>query len=272
MITILSGIVVGLALGLTGGGGSILALPILVYALGVAPAQAAVISLASVSAMAFTGAIEAVYKKIAEWRTAVLMSVGGMLVAPVANIIAVHLSDEFILNGFAILMIIVAASMGLRVFKTPAAMSVLRVNFTQVSHLQGPFCQFDDNATLRLAAPCSVALFIAGIFTGLLSSIFGVGGGFLIVPALMYVTRMDIQRAVATSLLIITVIGLSSVSAALIQGRELDLDIATLFIGGGILGMGVGRLLAARIPVLSLQKIFAMAVLLLGILSLLFNG
>ncbi|MDG2175590.1 MAG: sulfite exporter TauE/SafE family protein [Gammaproteobacteria bacterium] len=272
MITILSGIVVGLALGLTGGGGSILALPILVYALGVAPAQAAVISLASVSAMAFTGAIEAVYKKIAEWRTALLMSIGGMLAAPVGNVIAVHLSDEFILNGFAILMIIVAASMGLRVFKTPAAMSVLRVNFTQVSHLQGSFCQFDDKATLRLAAPCSVALFIAGIFTGLLSSIFGVGGGFLIVPALMYVTRMDIQRAVATSLLIITVIGISSVCVALIQGRELDLDITALFIGGGIFGMGVGRLLAARIPVLSLQKIFGLAVLLLGILSLLFNG
>ena len=87
----------------------------------------------------------------------------------------------------------------------------------------------------------------------------------------MYVTRMDIQRAVATSLLIITVIGLSSVSASLIQGREFDLDITTLFIGGGIIGMGVGRILAFRIPILNLQKIFALAVLLLGILALLFK-
>ena len=91
MITILLGIVVGLALGLTGGGGSILALPILVNVLGVAPAQATVISLASVSAMAFTGAIEAVFKKIAEWRTAVLMSVGGILGMGVGRLLAARI-------------------------------------------------------------------------------------------------------------------------------------------------------------------------------------
>lgn len=272
LLTLLAGLLVGAALGLTGGGGSILALPLLVYVLNVPPVAATTISLAAVSLMAMVGAVEATWSRMTEWRTAVILSTGGILSAPLGIRIASHLSEQFILTGFAVLMILVALSMGLRALKTPEAISVLRANFRQLPNLQGPFCQFDDSATLRLSAPCSVALFIAGIATGLLSAIFGVGGGFLIVPALIFVTRMDIHRAVATSLLIIALIGISGVSAALLQGRSIDVQLITLFLAGGLAGMVAGRLLAARIPALGLQKVFAVIVLVIGVLSLVMTG
>ena len=272
MLTILTGILVGLALGLTGGGGSILALPLLVYVLGVPPVQAVTISLATVSLMAMTGAAEAVYTRLAEWRTAFILSVGGMIAAPFGSLFSATLSEAFILNGFAVLMILVAISMGIGAFKIPESMTVLRVNYRNLAKVEGPVCQYDDNANLRLAAPCSAVLFIAGILTGLLSSIFGVGGGFLIVPALLFVTRMDIQRAVATSLLIISLIGLTGVVSALLQGRIPDIQITSLFLVGGVTGMGVGRMMVKKIPTLALQKIFVIIVLLLAGFTFVANG
>ena len=107
-------------------------------------------------------------------------------------------------------------------------------------------------------------LALVGGCSGLLSGLFGVGGGFIIVPALMFITQMRIHQAVATSLLVITLVGLSGVGSELLQGRDLPWRLTGLFVLGGLLGMGLGRLWARRIAGPLLQKGFAAAILIVA--------
>ena len=96
---------------------------------------------------------------------------------------------------------------------------------------------------------------------GVLSGFFGVGGGFLIVPALTLITRMGIHRAVATSLLVITLIGLSGLASAVLAGREIDWALTGFFVVGGIIGMFVGRGLARFLAGVTLQVVFSIAMI-----------
>ena len=120
-------------------------------------------------------------------------------------------------------------------------------------------CRYSRDGRLRLNAPCSAALVVAGLVVGVLSGLFGVGGGFLIVPALMLITEMGIHRAVATSLAVITFIGLSGLGSAVVAGREIDWTLTGLFVLGGVLGMAAGRLLARYLTGATLQSVFALA-------------
>ncbi len=86
----------------------------------------------------------------------------------------------------------------------------------------GPICVLAPDGQLRFSTPCAAVLSVIGIGTGFLSGMFGIGGGFLIVPALVLVTRMGVHRAVATSLLIIAAIGSSGAVSALFH-RQIDL-------------------------------------------------
>ncbi len=103
-------------------------------------------------------------------------------------------------------------------------------------------------------------LAVLGFSTGILSGLFGVGGGFVIVPALVLFSGMPIHRAVGTSLLVITMISLSGITSFLIAQRPIDFSIAALFTGGGIVGLSFGTLLGRRISGPVLQKGFSMAV------------
>ncbi len=198
MLTIILGILVGLGLGLTGGGGSLFALPLLIYVLAVEPLMAITVSLAAVTAMASMGAIEALLNKMVEWRVAVILAVGGMVTAPFGVALSRQVDEVLILTSFAILMLLIAASMWYRVIKQPDDAAVLRVNFDKTQDESGAICRLDNNQRIRLTAPCSIVLLVCGGVTGILSGFFGVGGGFLIVPALTFVTQLNIHRAVAS--------------------------------------------------------------------------
>jgi uncharacterized membrane protein YfcA len=101
----------------------------------------------------------------------------------------------------------------------------------------------------------------AGLVTGVLSGLFGVGGGFVIVPALVFVSGLDIHRAVATSLLVIALVSAAGVASYLAAGRDLPWESTGLFVVGGTAGMGLGTLAAGRISGPGLQKLFAAAML-----------
>jgi uncharacterized protein len=268
MLTILLGALVGLALGLTGGGGSIFAVPLLIYVLDIQPQLATTMSLAAVAAMAGFGAIEASINKMVEWRASLILILGGIICAPLGVIIASRVSESFIVIGFTVLMLLVATSMWYRVSKRPDQAAVVRVNYQNSNETDGAICQLNDNQDLRLSAPCSAVLLISGCVTGVLSGLFGVGGGFLIVPILTTVTQLGIHRAVASSLLIITLIGISGVGAAFLQGRTVEFAITGLFILGGLVGMIGGRLIAKQIPALLLQKVFALGIFVIALITL----
>ena len=271
MLTIILGILVGLGLGLTGGGGSLFALPLLIYVLAVEPLMAITVSLAAVTAMASMGAIEALLNKMVEWRVAVILAVGGMVTAPFGVALSRQVDEVLILTSFAILMLLIAASMWYRVIKQPDDAAVLRVNFDKTQDESGAICRLDNNQRIRLTAPCSIVLLVCGGVTGILSGFFGVGGGFLIVPALTFVTQLNIHRAVASSLLIIALIGLSGVASALLQGRQIELVVTGLFVIGGLIGLFAGRLMSRRAPAILLQKIFATSMVIIALATLFLN-
>ena len=126
-----------------------------------------------------------------------------------------------------------------------------------------PVCKFTPDGKLRITTPCTLVLFISGIVTGLLSGLFGVGGGFLIVPALMFVIELGIHRAVAASLMIITCIGLSGSFSALVAG-DMPWPVLLPFVAGSISGMLVGRLFAEKIAGPVLQRVFATGIMATG--------
>lgn len=267
MLAIIFGIIVGLSLGLTGGGGSIFAVPLLIYGLGIKTGDATIISLATVAIMAAVGAAGALRAGLVELRVAFLFIAGGMLAAPAGIKLNQQVDEVFIINGFAILMCCVALYMWYKASRSPESSRVVRSDFVDGSNSEKfAICQFSDHEEFKLSAPCSVVLTISGIVSGIASGFFGVGGGFIIVPILIFVTRMSIHRAVATSLVVITMIGLSGTVSVLLSNKELPWLLSGLFLVGGIAGMISGRLLAKKIAGPLLQKCFAVAMVVIAII------
>ncbi|HET7315744.1 sulfite exporter TauE/SafE family protein [Salinisphaera sp.] len=268
-MNVIFGVLVGLALGLTGGGGSIFALPLLIYGLGLAPRDAVAISLIAVAATAMVGAIEGALRRVVEWRAAAIFAAAGICFAPLGVWLGGQVPGGVTVLGFAALMLIVAVSMIVKARRQPEHARVIRARVAeQASADATTVCRYSGDGRLRLTAPCSFALLGAGVLVGVLSGFFGVGGGFLIVPALMLVTAMGIHRAVATSLLVIALVGSSGVISAVVAGRHIEPATTALFMIGGIIGMGGGRVLARYLAGHALQFVFAGGMIALAVFML----
>jgi uncharacterized membrane protein YfcA len=268
VLTACLGAVAGFALGLTGGGGSVLAMPLLMYGLGLPPADAVPISLVAVGMTAFVGAIQAVRARLVVWQPTVMFVVGGIVSAPLGLVTAKRLPAEWTIAGFAALAIVLGALMWLRAQRQPDSARAVRAEPLGLDH--GPVCVLAPDGQLRFSAPCAIVLTIVGLGTGFLSGLFGVGGGFLIVPALVFVTRMGVNRAIATSLLIITAIGLSGV-ASVALGHDIRWSVLVPFALGGGLAMLAARRLARRVAGPELQRVFAVLIVLVGASMLIHN-
>lgn len=246
------GILIGFALGLTGGGGSIFAVPLLVYGLAMEPRSAVGVSLAAVGATALVGALERWHSGEVEPGPGLLFSFGGILGAPVGAWIGRHLPTPLLLLLFAALMLGVAARMWRRASVTPASLSCGD---------RRSICRRDAAGRLAFTSRCGFLLAAAGLGTGVLAGLFGVGGGFVIVPALVVCSGMTIHRAVATSLLAIALISASGVTSFLLAGQPLPLAVTLLFVAGGVVGMELGSRLGRRLAGPHLQRVFAGAIL-----------
>ena len=261
LLAVASGTAVGLALGLTGGGGSIFAMPLLIYVLGLAPGQAVPVSLAAVAMTALLGAMLAARDKLPVWPAAITFALGGIVGAPAGIFLARGLDERIIIGGFSALALTVGVLMWWRSARHPTEASAVRAR-PVVRDLAGA-CRLADDGKLRFSAPCGAVLALAGVGTGILSGAFGVGGGFVIVPVLGAVTQMGIHRAVATSLVALSAIGLAGAGSAILQGN-LAWAVLVPFIAGGGVGMLLGRTVAGRITGPLLQRIFASAILLVA--------
>jgi len=120
-------------------------------------------------------------------------------------------------------------------------------------------CPRDSNGGLALNSRCLGRLVVVGLMTGILSGLFGVGGGFIIVPALVLISGMPMRRAVATSLVVIALVSASGVLSYLSSGRSLDLALTLLFVAGGVVGMLLGSWGSRKIAGPVLQRGFAVA-------------
>lgn len=253
------GAVVGFSLGLTGGGGSIFAVPLLVYGLGVATREAIGVSLAAVGATALVGGLRRLARGEVEVRTGLLFAVAGMLGAPAGSWLGRRVPEGVLLLLFAVLMVLVAVRMWVQASRRPEETRALRGASAGPTDESGPSCRRDPSGRLHLSSRCFVVLVVAGLAAGVLSGLFGVGGGFVIVPALVLVTGMGIHRAVATSLLVIALVSASGLASQLAAGRPLPWALTGLFVAGGVAGMELGTLAGRRLGGPGLQKLFASA-------------
>ena len=253
------GAVVGFSLGLTGGGGSIFAVPLLVYGLGVRTREAIGVSLAAVGATALVGGLRRLARGEVEVRTGLLFAAAGMLGAPAGSWLGRRVPEGVLLLLFAVLMVLVAVRMWVQASRRPEETRALRGSSAAPPDEAGPSCRRDPNGRLHLTSRCFGVLVIAGLAAGVLSGLFGVGGGFVIVPALVLVTGMGIHRAVATSLLVIALVSASGVASYVAAGSPLPLSLTGLFVAGGLAGMEAGTLVGRRLGGPGLQKLFASA-------------
>ncbi len=206
-ITLISaslGLLVGLVLALTGAGGTILAIPLLVFSLGLTVQQAAPIALLAILVASVIGTLQGLRINTVRYKAAMLIALLGVLCAPVGVLVA-HWLPRPMLNGlFSGILIAVA----MRSWKHADVIDESNRNVSP------PACAINP-ATSRLfwTAPCTRSLIATGGLAGVLSGLLGVGGGFVIVPSLQRATNFSQPTIVATTLAAIALISLSSLSA-----------------------------------------------------------
>ena len=240
VLSVVFGGLVGLLLGLVGGGGSILTVPILVYVIGLDVQAATATSLAIVGASALAGAIPHARAGRVNVHVAVFFGLFGVVGAFAGTWLNQRVAGPVILLTFGLLMLAVAARMWSRrpVTATGGATT-------------------DQGKTLNWKIP------LAGLLVGLLTGFFGVGGGFLIVPALALALGLPMAAAVGTSLAIIAINAVSGL-AAHAGTLELDVAVAALFIAGGLAGGLIGGRFAGHVDEKLLARGFALLVSLIG--------
>ncbi|QNE74318.1 TSUP family transporter [Streptomyces finlayi] len=227
VLALLAGAVIGLALGALGGGGSVLAVPALIYLLGFSPASATTASLIIVTATSATALYAHARDGNVAWKTGALFAAAGVVPAFLAGAAAGHLPEVALTTAFAVIAAV-------------AALGMLRP-----SSIEPP-----DRVRPVKAAGAGAGL---GVVTGFL----GVGGGFLAVPALVSVLGLRMKQAVGTSLLVITVNSLAALTARTGTGGDLRWEVIAPFTGAAILGAWDGKRLATKITGATLQRIFA---------------
>jgi uncharacterized membrane protein YfcA len=257
------GILIGAVLGLTGAGGSVLAVPLLLLLLHLDPTAATGLALGVVAASSAYGAVQRIRQSEILWIPALLFGTCGALLAPVGRLFANTMDPEALLAGFALLSMMIAARMIWQSIEHPEQAKVVRANAGEANH-EPLLCRFSETGRFELKLRCITGLSIGGILTGLLSGLFGVGGGFLIVPFLNQLNGVAMRHAVATSLVIITAVASSGFITHLATHAIDWLQLALLALGG-IAGMVLGSVLARRIAGPHLQRIFAVTIIVMTI-------
>lgn len=228
-------LVIGLAMGLLGGGGSIVAVPALTFLLHFPQKDAIVMSLAIVGAAAATGAVAALARGLLPLTVAVIVGLSATAGAFAGGIAGARLGDQVQLMLLAVLMFVAAIAM----WRKPA----LRVT--------------------EPTAPRMPVLVLLGIATGIVTGLVGVGGGFLIVPALVLGARLPIRQAAAASLFVITLAAFASIPGYV--GRvTIDWSIIAPFAIIAAAGALAGGMAAQYLPQRRLQQVFAAALVVLG--------
>lgn len=244
------GAVVGLLLGLSGAGGGIIAVPLLVFGLDLPMRTAAPVGLLAIGLAAGLGALLGLRDGIVRYRAAALIGACGMLVAPLGVWLAQRLPNAPLLLAFSLLLLYAAWRMG-RHARCEGKKGVAVTARAQP-------CRIDPAVGRFLwTPPCARALAATGLSSGLLSGLLGVGGGFVIVPALTAYTDLAARSVLATSLAVIALVALGGVAAAAVQGTVMW-AIALPFAAGAVAGLFAARLLAARLAGARLQQGFAL--------------
>jgi hypothetical protein len=217
-----SGVFVGFSLGLVGGGGSVLAVPLLVYFVGVPEPHVAIgTSAVAVAANAVFNLVNHARSGTIKWRCASIFALFGVAGAYGGSTLGKLINGEKLLTLFGLLMLVIGALM-----------------FVTRSGEGYPQVRLNRENFPRLAA--------TGAATGALSGFFGIGGGFLIVPGLMLAADLPILNAIGSSLVSVTAFGVTTAANYAFSGL-VDWALAGAILGGGVIGGAVGAATARRL-------------------------
>ncbi|MCP9948993.1 sulfite exporter TauE/SafE family protein [Actinomadura madurae] len=235
-LTLLASLAVGVSLGLLGGGGSILTVPILVYVAGVEAKQAIAMSLFVVGVTSLAGVLPHARAGRVRWRTGLLFGGAGMAGAYAGGRLAAYIPGGVLLAAFAVMMAVTAVAM-LRSRPAPAG-----------GHTERP--------PFRILAE--------GVTVGLVTGLVGAGGGFLVVPALVLLGGLSMPVAVGTSLLVIAMKSFAGL-AGYLSSVQLDWPLTLAVTGAAVLGGFAGSRLAGRIDPDRLRQAFGWFVLVMAV-------
>ena len=245
MLSLGSGGLVGFTLGLVGGGGSVMAVPLMVYVVGVKdPHMAIGTSAFAVAINAMAGLANHARAGNVVWRCGIAFAIAGVIGALAGSSLGKAIDGQRLLFLFALLMIVVAAVM----FRS-----------RRDAGIEGVSCHREN-------LPRVTGF---GFATGCLSGFFGIGGGFLIVPALIAATSMPIYQAIGTSLVAVSAFGLTTAANYAASGL-VDWPLAGTFILGGLGGTVLGTVASRRLSAHKgqLNTLFAGGIVLVAIYML----
>ncbi|QDQ95367.1 sulfite exporter TauE/SafE family protein [Rhodococcus sp. WB9] len=230
------GAIIGVLLGLLGGGGSILAVPALVFGLGLDLEQAIPISLLVIGVASLAGAVPKIREHQVNWRMAGVFAACGIPATFAGSAVGRLLPQSVVMVGFAAVMVVAGIRMLMDRGDT------------------GTACEVGDSGIdWRRCAPRSIP---AGVAVGFLTGLFGVGGGFLIIPALVLMLGLDMSVAVGTSLIIIVANSAAGLISHL-SGASIDWAITAAFAGTAIAGSLIAGHFGTKVDTDRLQRWFA---------------
>jgi uncharacterized protein len=239
VLTILLAAVVGGLLGLLGGGGSVLAVPLLVFIAGLNPHEAAATSLFVVALTSLVALVPHARERRVRWRAGTFFGLSGMVGAFFGGTVAGHVPGSVLLGVFAVLMLTTALAM----------IRGRRVTSAEDRHPTG--------ALLRIIA--------LGLIVGALTGFVGAGGGFVVVPALVLLSGLPMAEAVGTSLLVVAMQAVSGMAGYLV-GTPIDWKFAIGVATSSVIGAIVGSRITGRIDQEQLRRVFGWFVLMMGLL------
>ncbi|SDI78424.1 hypothetical protein SAMN04488693_12319 [Arthrobacter subterraneus] len=242
LATVLLSVVIGLSLGLLGGGGSILTVPILTYVAGLDAKEAIAASLFVVGVTSAVSAIDHARKGRVKWRTGLIFGAAGMAGAFGGGLLGGHIPGTILMIAFALMMV-----------ATSIAMIRGRKNKT--------------TATTHDGELPIVKVIVEGLIVGLVTGLVGAGGGFLVVPALALLGGLSMPIAVGTSLVVIAMKSFAGL-AGYLTTVTLDWGLVAAVTAAAVLGSLIGSRLAGRIPEAALRKGFGIFVLVMGVFVL----
>lgn len=269
MTPILLGLFVGAVLAITGAGGAILSIPLLMFFMHMSIGEAAPIGLFALAMAASIASMIGLKKGQLRYKSAALMASFGMLVAPIGVWLSTRVSVNLLSMAFAAVLVFVGGRIVMDFVKhrdndalitsQAGQQETLLPNLTKSEAMNklAAVCQINPmTSRLFWTAACTLRLSVTGVMAGLLSGLLGVGGGFVIVPALSQVSNFNMATIIATSLTVVALVSSAGFLSYAVAGN-VDWSLAFIFAAATVSGLMLVNLFAHRIPSQTAQLGFA---------------
>ena len=248
-------LLIGISLGLIGGGGSILTVPVLVYAAGISPVMATAYSLFIVGGTSLVGAGNYFTKKLVHVPTAIIFSIPSFIaVYSVRRYVIPLIPDSVFTVGSFIVTKSILIMVAFALIMLFAAISMIRAKNDEIDN--------EDVADIKFNY---LLISAEGLLVGALTGFVGAGGGFLIIPALVMFAKLPMRLAIGTSLLIIAIKSLIGFVGDVQNITGIDWSLLGIFTAVASTGIFIGSFLSKKIEVNSLKKVFGWFVLVMAI-------